>query len=188
VSTRFDTTAARPPSSDFMYSEYPIEQLARSTSTRFQVGFARMTMHLLPHFEEVVLEPSEHGLRILATTEAALAPPGEVIRQLHPNDVEIGEPQVRLLYRDSVQEPVMWVRAGIGHGYTEDVIQDLVSRGAEIEEVDWTAPHAVVRARAPLRQLLGYSRALAALSHHTAELRMWLSHYEPVPPDPGKAA
>lgn len=41
-----------------MYRDYPLEQLARSISTRFQMGFARMTMHLLPEFKEVVLEPS----------------------------------------------------------------------------------------------------------------------------------
>jgi hypothetical protein len=45
-----------------------------------------------------------------------------------------------------------------------------------------------VRARAVLRHLLGYPQALAALSHSTADLRMWLSHYTPLPPDPEKAA
>lgn len=171
-----------------MYHEYPIEQLARSTSTRFQMGFARMTMHLLPEFKDTALEPSERGLKILATNEAALALPGEVIRQIHAEDVAIEEPQVRLLYGDVVQEPIMWVRAGTERSYTEAVIHDLVTRGAEIEEVDWMAPLPVVRARAPLRQLLGYPQTLAALSENTAELRMWLSHYPPVPPGPGRAA
>ena len=171
-----------------MYHEYPIEQLARSTSTRFQMGFARMTMHLLPEFKDTALEPSERGLKILATNEAALALPGEVIRQIHAEDVAIEEPQVRLLYGDVVQEPIMWVRAGTERSYTEAVIHDLVTRGAEIEEVDWMAPLPVVRARAPLRQLLGYPQTLAALSENTAELRMWLSHYAPVPPGPGRAA
>ena len=171
-----------------MYHEYPIEQLARNTNTRFQIGFARMTMHLLPGFKEAVLEPSERGLKILATNEAALAQPAEVIRQIHAQDVELEEPQVRLLHGAIVQEPIMWIRAGTARAYTEAVIHDLVTRGAEIEEVDWMAPLPVVRAKAPLRQLLGYPQALAALSHDTAELRMWLSHYAPVPPDPAKAA
>ena len=171
-----------------MYHEYPIEQLARGTSTRFQMGFARMTMHLLPQFKEVVLEPSDDGLKILATNEAALVPPGEVIRQIHAADVKIEEPLVRLLYGEIVQEPVMWVRAASARTYTEAVIQDLVTRGADIEEVDWFAPLPVVRARAVLRHLLGYPQALATLSHSTADLRMWLSHYTPLPPDPEKAA
>ena len=171
-----------------MYHKHPIEQLARSTSTRFQMGFARMTMHLLPEFKEAALEPSECGLKILATHEAALALPSEIIRQIHAEDVKIEAPQVRLLYGEVVQEPIMWLRAGTERDYTEAVIHDLVTRGAEIEEVDWMAPLPVVRARAALRQLLGYPQMLAALSQNTAELRMWLSHYAPLPPGPGKAA
>jgi hypothetical protein len=171
-----------------MHHDYPIEQLARSRSTRFQMGFARMTMHLLPEFDEVALAPSREGLRIFATSEMALATPGEVIRQIHAQNVQFDEPQVRLLYGDSIQEPVMWVRAAVERARTEAVVQDLVRRGAEIEEVDWMAPAPVVRARAPLRQLLGYPQALAALTGGGAELRMWLSHYAPIPPEPGAAA
>lgn len=171
-----------------MYHNYPLEQLARSTSTRFQIGFARMTMHLLPEFKEVVLEPSEQGLRMLAFNEQALAPAREVIRQIHVDDVLIDEPQVRLLYGDVVQEPIMWVRACSRRSFTEAVIHDLVRREAQIEEVDWLAALPVVRARAPLRQLLGYAQALAALSQDTAELHTWLSHYAPLPPEPGNAA
>jgi hypothetical protein len=171
-----------------MYAAYPIEQLARSTSTRFQMGFARMTMHLLPQFEEVALEPSSEGLKILAGNEAALAEPGELIRRIHAEHVEFERPQVRFLCRGSMQEPIMWVRAAVDRARAEAVIQDLVRRGAEIDEVDWLAPAPVVRARGPLRRLLGYSQALVDLAGRTAELRMWLSHYEPVPPEPGAAA
>jgi translation elongation factor EF-G len=79
----------------------------------------------------------------------------------------------------------MWVRAAMPYRYAESVVQDLVSRGADIEEVDWMLPDPVVRAKAPLRLLLGYPQALATLSRNTADLRMWLSHYEPVPPGLG---
>ena len=47
-----------------MYCDYPIEQLARSTTSQFQVGFARMTMRLLPDFDDVLLEPSAHRVRL----------------------------------------------------------------------------------------------------------------------------
>jgi translation elongation factor EF-G len=153
------------------------------------MGFARMTMHLLPEFDDIVLEPSIEGLKILATSETALSRPSEVIRRMHADSVAFDQPQVRLLYGQRIEEPIMWVRAASDRARTEDVIQDLVSRGAEIEKVDWTAPAPVVLARAPLRQLLGYPHALAALTQDRAELRMWLSHYAPVlPPEPGKAA
>jgi hypothetical protein len=171
-----------------MYRDYPIEQLARSTSTRFQMGFARLTMHLLPEFEEVALEPSSEGLKILAASEAALAPPGELIRRIHAQHVEFNHPQVRFLHEGSLREPIMWVRAAVDRVRTEAVIQDLVRRGADIDEVDWMAESPIVRARAPLRQLLGYQQSLAALAGKTAELRIWLSHWEPIPPGPGEAA
>jgi hypothetical protein len=43
----------------------------------------------------------------------------------------------------------------------------------------------------PIEQLArgtGYPQTLAALSQNTAELRMGLSHYAPVPTGPGEAA
>ena len=168
--------------------EYPIEQLARSASTRFQRGFARMSMHLMPRFSEVALEPCDQGLRILAANEPALTQPAEVLRRIHAGDVEIEEPQVRLHYGARVEEPVMWVRASLARAYTEAVIHDLLEREAEIDAVDWMAPQPVVRASAPLRCLLGYPQALADLTAHTAELRTWLRHYAPVPPGPEHAA
>ena len=168
-----------------MYYQYPIEQVARSARSRFQMGFARMTMHLLPEFEDIVLEPSAQGLKILGANELALATPGEAIRQIHQDDVELQEPRVRLLYDTMLREPVMWVRAAMPDQYAEPAVQDLVARGAEIEEVDWMLSLPVIRAKAPLRVLLGYPQALAALSQNTADLRMWLSHYAPVPPELG---
>jgi predicted membrane GTPase involved in stress response len=168
-----------------MYYDYPIEQLARSARSRFQMGFARMTMHLLPEFKDIALEPSAQGLKILGANELALATPGEVIRRIHKDDVDLQEPRVRLLYDTTVREPVMWVRAAMPYGYAESAVQDLVARGAEIEEVDWVLSRPIIRAKAPLRLLLGYPQTLATLSRNTADLRMWLSHYAPVPPEPG---
>ena len=172
-----------------MRYDYPIEQLARSARTRFQLGFARLTVKLLPRFDEVAFEPSAQGLKILAETEMALALPNEVIRQLHADEVEISKPSVRLLDGDEGREPIMWVRVSVKHADAEPVLQDLVAREARIEEVDWGLPRTVIRARAPLRRLLGYPKALPGLSDSSADLRMWLSHYRaPLPGPEGDAA
>jgi predicted membrane GTPase involved in stress response len=172
-----------------MYYQYPIEQLARSAKTQFQMGFARMTMHLMPKFDDAVLEPSEQGLKILGASELALSVPGEVIRQIHAGDVELKEPRVRLLYDTTVREPIMWIRANVEDKYAEAVVQDLVTRGADIDEVDWMVSPPVIRAKAPLRALLGYPQTLATLSKNTADVRMWLSHYARMPSGPdGEAA
>ena len=163
---------------------YPIEQLARSSRTRFQMGFARMTISRLPQLDEVAFEPSTQGLKILAASELALTTPGEIIRQIHADEVEIGKPRVRLLYGDTVREPIMWVRVSVRDTDAEAVVLDLLRRDAAIEEADWRQPRTVIRALAPLRNLLGYPRALAQLSAESPDLRMWPSHYQALPPGP----
>lgn len=188
MTTRFDARSGLARLPDLAYAQYPLEQLASSRSTSFQQGFARMTMHLLPAFNDALLEASAKGLVILAASELALATPAEVIRQIHADDVHIDAPRVRFAYGDTVEEPVMWVRAAVPRGDTEAVVHDLIGREARIEEVDWLAPSPVVRARAPLRKLLGYPAALSELCAGKAELQMWLSHYAPMPPGPDKAA
>lgn len=167
-----------------MNYEYPIEQLARSAKTQFQMGFARKTMQLMPELEDIVLEASEQGLKILGASEMALAMPGEIIRHIHEEDVELNEPRVRLLYDTVVREPIMWVRTSVGNTYAEALVQDLVARTALIEAVDWGHTQTVVCAQAPLRNLLGYSQALLNLSIHATTLKMWLSHYAAIPPGP----
>jgi hypothetical protein len=90
----YATGAPRRAARGLRHPEYAMQQLARSRSTRFQVGFARMTMYLLPQVKDVDLEPCEEGLRILAGSETALASAQELIRQIHGEDVEFGEPNV----------------------------------------------------------------------------------------------
>ena len=136
-----------------MYYDYPIEQLARSSTTRFQMGFARLTMHLMPQLEDVALEPSTQGLKILAANEMALQAPCEIICQIHVRDVELRRPRVRLRYDTAVREPIMWVRAAVDARCAEQVLQDLIARNAEIEEVDWREPVTIVRAKAPPARL-----------------------------------
>ncbi len=189
MTSRFDCAAIRKDRRlELDHAAYPIEQCARSRRTRFQAGFARLTMRLLPRFKASVLRPMADGLRILAAEEAALAEPGAAIRRLHGDDVELGEPRARLLHGAIVQEPIMWLHATCERACTEDVIQDLVLRNAEIEAVHWLSPRPDVHARAPLRELIGYPRILADLTRGTAQVRMWLSHYAPVPPPSGSAA
>lgn len=187
--TRFDPGAARTNTACAPgHPEYPLEQLVRSRSTRFQRGFARMSMHLVPAIEDVLFEAGDEGLRILAASELALALPCEVIRQMHAGDVDIGAPRVRFLDGTIVQEPVMGLRAAVPQPQTEAALHELIARGASIDEVDWFARKPTVRAWAPLRLLLGYPKALLVLTKGQADLSMWLTHYAPMPPEPDKAS
>src|SRR5690606_16566455 len=137
-----------------MHYQYPIEQLARSASTRFQLGFARMALQRLPQIDDVLLEATRDGLRILGRDELSLAKPGEIIQQLYRDEVELAEPRVRFLYDGGLQEPIMWVRATTDRACCELAVQDLVAREAQIEEVDWLPQRPVIRALAPLRRLI----------------------------------
>lgn len=186
--TRCDVDPAPAHTPGLRYPEYPLEQLASSRSTCFQHGFARMTMHLLPAFSDAAFEATGKGLVMLGASELALDSAARTLRRIHGDDVQFADPQVRLRYGPTVGEPVMWVRAAVPRECTEAVVHDLIGRDARIEEVDWLAPSPVIQARAPLRELLGYPAAIYALCEGKAALRMWLSHYAPLPPDPGAAA
>lgn len=122
-----------------MNNEYPIEQLARSSRTRFQAGFAQMTTYLLPDLDGVMVEPSSAGLRILAATEAALDLPARLLREIHGDEVELGKPRVRLIYGSDVRAPIMTLRISVEPGYAETVLGDLRRRGALLQEADCLA-------------------------------------------------
>jgi len=164
-----------------MYYQYPIEQVATSTQTRFQSGFARMATYLLPQLEDVVYEPSSQGLKILAGDECALATPAEILQQVYGNDLRLTTPRVRLL-RDAagIKEPVMNVRVKVRSSDVQEVVDDLARRDATPQEVDYRPSAAVIRAQATLRKLLRYQQTLAAMTENTAEVWLWLSHYSPV--------
>ena len=156
---------------------YPIEQIVRNPRTGFQIGFARLTMRMLPDLDDVAYEASGEGLRMLGASELALKVPGELVRQMHGDDVVLEAPRVRLAYRGRVCEPVMGVRASVGEAHASRVVQDLLERGASIEEIATAHGRCTVRALGRLRLLLGYPDALMHLSDETSELVMRLSHY-----------
>ena len=172
-----------------MYYQYPIEQVATSTQTRYQNGFARMATYLLPRLEDIVYEPSSLGLKILAGDECALATPAEILQQVYGEDVRLTSPRVRLL-RDvaGIKEPVMNVRVQVRLSDVHAVVDDLARRDAVTQEVDYQSSSAVIRAQATLRKLLRYQQAVAAMTDNTAEVWLWLSHYSLVGSGPEGAA
>jgi translation elongation factor EF-G len=82
----------------------------------------------------------------------------------------------------------MWVRVSVRDTDAEAVVLDLLRREAAIGEADWRQPRTVIRALAPLRNLLGYPQALAQLVSERPELQMWPSHYQTMPHGPGDGA
>lgn len=156
---------------------YAVEQVARNVRTRFQVGFARLTMRMLPDLDEVAYEASPEGLRILGATELALEIPAERVRRIHGDDVVLEPPRVRLAWRGRVREPVMELRASVLEAHVPRVVEDLLERGAIVEGTMVAPGRCTVRAYGRQRNLLGYPEALQHLTGGAGELAMWLSHY-----------
>ncbi|MGE5524272.1 MAG: hypothetical protein ACM3SS_11185 [Rhodospirillaceae bacterium] len=173
-----------------MYYRYPIERIATTPHTRFQTGFARMAMYLMPELSDVVYEATILGLRILGSDESALVKPSNILQQIYGNEITLTKPRVRML-RDAqgVKEPIMNVRISAPPSTEDGILVDLYRRSAVIQERDRQPAAVVVRAQAPLRAILGYHATLSALTEGRAELWTWLSHYErlPDPPDGGAA-
>jgi predicted membrane GTPase involved in stress response len=167
-----------------MNYECPIELLAKSSRTRFQAGFAKMTTFLLPDLDGVLFEPTSEGLRIMAANEAALELPVKLLRDIHGDDLELGTPRARLICGDDVREPVMSLHAIVASEHVEAVLGDLTRRGALVQEADRRESQCVLRAQARLAVLLGYQKDLAAMTNGTAALSMQLSHYEAIAQHP----
>jgi predicted membrane GTPase involved in stress response len=163
-----------------MNYEYPIELLAKSSRTRFQAGFAKMSTFLLPDIDGVMLEPTSEGLRILAVSERALERSLMLLRDIHGDDLELGRARARLLYGDDVREPVMSMRLTVAAEHVDTVLSDLSRRGALVQIADRRTSPCVLRAQVRLAVLLGYEKDLAAMTSGTAAHWIQLSHYEAI--------
>ena len=172
-----------------MYYQFPIEQVATTSQTRFQSGFARMAMYLLPRLEDVTYEPTSIGLRILGTDETALSVPAEILVEIYGEGIRLTKPRVRMI-RDAegTKEPIMNIRISAPLSAQEMVLHDLEDRGTLIQEVEQQLEAVVIRGQAPLRTLLGYQQVLGSMTANTAHLWVWLSHYASIPSLDGPAA
>lgn len=177
-----------------MSSEFPLEQLVQLDSTRFQEGFARQVIrdvaHLRPFSDQVSLAANENGLVMFAENEEALERPVHVLRDLYKERLRTSPPQVRYVLLDrQCYEPIMLLRVRVAERDLPAVHDDLTRRDVTILEEDFSRGECVLRAEVPLRKLLGYGAALAALTRGTGRHWCWLDRYAPTldPRGPGAA-
>jgi hypothetical protein len=166
-------------------SEFPLEQLVQLGSTRFQKGFARQVIreasHLRPFSAKVTLLASDEGLLLHAENEAALEPPAEVLRDIYKEALRVSAPKVRYLSLDRQRyEPIMLLRVRVADSDLGAVYADLATRDATVLEADFSRGECVLRAEVPLRKLLGYAPALAAMTRGTGLHWTWLDRYAPI--------
>jgi predicted membrane GTPase involved in stress response len=171
-----------------MYPDMPIEQLVRSTGTRFQAGFAIEARERIPQTQEFTAQPSREGLLVLARNEESLAPPLEALREAYGEKLEVREPRVRLLGGVQVKEPIMHVRISLQARFLDAVARAMLGRGALPAEEYARGRYCVLRYEAPLADLLGLHHELSRITQGTAQHWVALSHYALVTRDPGGSA
>ncbi|MBL0141856.1 MAG: hypothetical protein IPP91_07235 [Betaproteobacteria bacterium] len=162
-----------------MHFQLPLERMARHRNRASQLVFAREALTSLDETDDSRFEPTPRGLAMFAAHEDSLERPVAVLLQRYGEAVEIRPPRVRCLPGHPLQEPVMALRVTVRREYSLSVLQELRHRDVRLEEECIRGQAVVLRARAPLRVLLGLGERLAALSRGTAQHAMRLSHYAP---------
>jgi predicted membrane GTPase involved in stress response len=173
-----------------MRSEFPIEQLARHASQRFQYGFARQAMRLFRSSDASAFEATADGLLVRAQSEDLLDRSTEILREVYGEDLRLPPPRVRYMrWGRRWYEPVMLVRVRIIPKYREIVRDGLLARGAMLLEEYSRTEVCVLRAELPLRDALGFGKHFSQLTNGTGFHWTWLDRYRPMedPPD-GQAA
>jgi len=77
-------------------------------------------------------------------------------------------------------EPVMAIEVLVPENYMSNIITDLNSRHARVNNVSVRGHLQVVEATAPLAEMFGYSTQLRSISQGRATYTMRFSHYDPV--------
>ncbi|MBU2613835.1 elongation factor G [Patescibacteria group bacterium] len=77
-------------------------------------------------------------------------------------------------------EPIMKVEVVVPEEFMGEIIGDLNSRGGAVEAVEPKGGTNIVKARAPLAAMFGYSTALRSASQGRAMFTMHFSHYDQV--------
>jgi|ADGO01.1.fsa_nt_gi predicted membrane GTPase involved in stress response len=173
-----------------MYSRFPLECECSFSIDRFNLSFARKAMEVLRPGKEVAFEPSRRGLTMLAETELALERPISVLRDVYGNNVRVSPPRVRYHQGAQLEEPHMGLRIRCEPRHFETLRADLLGRNATLIDAEQNHLYSVLRATAPLAELVGYPAHVREVTDGKSQLVMWLSHYEPVksPPPGGNAA
>lgn len=78
-------------------------------------------------------------------------------------------------------EPIMKVEVIVPEQYMGDVISDLSSKRAQIEQTQMRGNARVIRALVPLSEMFGYATTVRSISQGRASFNMEPSHYQEVP-------
>ena len=80
-----------------------------------------------------------------------------------------------------ILEPIMKVEAAAPERFIGDIVGDLNSRRARIQEMGDRENHKFVRATVPLSEMFGYPAVVRSISQGRASFQMEFSHFEEIP-------
>lgn len=162
-----------------LYPELPLMQFICLASTPMSVDAAyQVAMDEEPDGLRV-FELAEDKVLLLAAGETELARPLRLLRETLPAEA-LPPPQVRLQrFGNTLLEPLMQLRATVAPPLAAQLRADVQTRGFTVIDDSTTVQGTVLRAEAPLRQLLGYPAALATLTQGAGFCTSWLDRYTP---------
>ncbi len=172
-----------------VHSEFPLERLAQLASSPFQIGFARQVVRMMETSDTLAYEATHDGLLMRGQNEDVLGKPVNLLRDLYGEALVLHPPQVRYMsLGNRPYEPIMLVRVRILPRDKAAVLESLGARGVTVLEEELRPAICVLRAEAPLRQLLGYGEVLSALTQGSGLYWTWLDRYVPMDDPPGGRA
>jgi hypothetical protein len=163
-----------------MYFQFPLETVVSRRAAADQLSFAREASRLLTDSDEVMYEPVERGLAILAANESALREPRLILRDRYGELVDMKRPSVRYVPGEPVLEPIMHVRVTARREYAAALLAELRRRDARILEECVRSRMLIVRAEAPLARLLGLPAFIDEATDATAMHSIRLVRYAPI--------
>lgn len=177
-----DVDRLAPAGSGHEYLEYPVLRRVALVDARPRAAFAFELRLALAELPDVACLSTASGTSVVAASEAELDRAIARLRDLHPEDLVVGPPVVRL--RDTArgrEAPVMGLQVRCPPNHVERVRRDLQRRGAMIVEASSGEHFGVVRASVALVAILGYARQLHELTRGGGRSVCWLERYEPLP-------
>lgn len=166
---------------------YVLEQALACAAEKFQLKFAEEAFDLLRAIPGIDLRPASKALLLAGVAEAALDPAIAVLRARYGRDLKVGGRRVRYM-ENPFMEPIMDVFVRVPSEDGDNVGRDLTRRGAVLrfkimEKRGW-----LIRAEAPMAELLSYAADLSAMTGGRADHWITFNRWEPAELDGGHAA
>jgi hypothetical protein len=138
--------------------------------------------------DELSLEERDQNIFIRAVNEPQIEAVVEKLKSEHPPEFKLGVPSV--LYRPHgyvqgnavIWEPLMRVRVLAPDPFSDSIRRDLGGRrGQDFQSREQRGGKHLISAVVPLKEMLGYTKALEALSGGGASYTVEFDRFSPVP-------